>query len=67
MNLVFVLAVLAVYAAAFAVTRRPWVPWAIFSAVCIAAAAAIVLFTDFAAGGPPMTMTVAPANSSSAR
>jgi hypothetical protein len=59
MNFVFVLAVLAIYAAAFAVTRRPWIPWAIFSAVCTTAAAAMVLFTDLADDAPSKTTTVA--------
>lgn len=46
MNIVFVLAVVAVYSIAFAITRRPWAPWAICALLSAGAATALVLFTD---------------------
>jgi hypothetical protein len=67
MRIVFALAVLAVYGAAFAVTRRPWVPWAVLAVVCTAAASLLVLFTDVAAGEPADARSTAPADASASR
>ncbi|MCW1432466.1 hypothetical protein [Novosphingobium sp. JCM 18896] len=46
MNIVFALSVLATYSLAFALTRKPWLPWAICSVVFGASAAALVVFTN---------------------
>lgn len=42
MNIAFVLAVVAIYSLAFAVMRRPWLPWAICACVCAAGVGAIL-------------------------
>lgn len=55
MNIVFVLLVLATYSLAFALTRRPWLPWAMCSVVFGASAAAMVLFTNVTSAPPKRT------------
>lgn len=64
MNIVFVLIVVTVYSIAFALTRRPWAPWAICALVSASAAAALVFFTDVAgierAAGPSSAPAASP-------
>lgn len=46
MNIIFVLVVFAIYSFVFALTRRPWMPWALCAFTFASTAAALVFYTD---------------------
>lgn len=48
MNIIFVLVIFAIYSFVFALSRRPWVPWALCAFTFASTAAALVSYTDIA-------------------
>lgn len=46
MNIIFVLVVFSIYSFVFALTRRPWMPWALCTFTFASTAAALVFYTD---------------------
>ena len=65
MNIIFALLVLATYSLAFALTRRPWLPWAICSVAFGMSAGAVALFTDVTSAPASSTQIAHPLPSSS--